>query len=82
MGSQQQHEDISLEPYNPAPSSDVNADIASLHALSESLEADNNIESMTKTQAWNLYTTHMLTTWNARTYEFAAVSQPYTVWGR
>ncbi|KIN01949.1 hypothetical protein OIDMADRAFT_161651 [Oidiodendron maius Zn] len=28
---------------------------------------------MTRSQAWNLYTSHFLSTWNARTYEFAAV---------
>lgn len=30
--------------------------------------------SLSRSQAWNLYTSHMLSTWNARTYEFAAVS--------
>lgn len=29
---------------------------------------------MTKKQALDLYTSHLLSTWNARTYEFAAVS--------
>ena len=28
---------------------------------------------MTRKQALNLYTSHLLSTWNARTYEFAAV---------
>ena len=28
-------------------------------------------------QAWNLYTSHTLSTWNARTYEFAAVSTTF-----
>jgi iron-regulated transporter 1 len=28
---------------------------------------------MTKSQAFNLYTSHFLSTWNVRTYEFAAV---------
>ena len=32
-------------------------------------------EGMTRSQAWNLYTSHFLSTWNARTYEFAAVSK-------
>lgn len=29
---------------------------------------------MTRSQAFNLYTSHFLSTWNVRTYEFAAVS--------
>jgi len=29
--------------------------------------------NITKSQALNLYTSHLLSTWNARTYEFAAV---------
>ena len=28
---------------------------------------------LTKSQAWSLYLLHFLFTWNARTYEFAAV---------
>jgi len=31
-------------------------------------------EGMTRSQALNLYTSHFLSTWNVRTYEFAAVS--------
>jgi len=31
-------------------------------------------EPMSKTQAWSLYTSHFLSTWNMRIYEFAAVS--------
>lgn len=30
--------------------------------------------NMTRSQAYNLYTSHFLSTWNVRTYEFAAVS--------
>ena len=30
--------------------------------------------SMTRSQAWNLYTSHFLSTWNIRTYEYSAVS--------
>jgi iron-regulated transporter 1 len=37
--------------------------------------ADELEEGMTRSQAWNLYTSHFLSTWNARTYEFAAVSK-------
>lgn len=33
-------------------------------------------KGMTAAQAWNLYTSHALSAWNARTYEFAAVSYP------
>lgn len=33
---------------------------------------------MTRSQAFNLYTTHFLSTWNVRTYEFAAVSSGRT----
>lgn len=29
--------------------------------------------SMTRSQAISLYTSHLLSTWNARTYEFSAV---------
>lgn len=39
-------------------------------------EADPSTELeliMTKSQAWNLYTSHFLSTWNMRLYEFAAV---------
>jgi iron-regulated transporter 1 len=35
---------------------------------------DNEPEFMTGSQAFNLYTSHLLSTWNIRTYEFAAVS--------
>lgn len=35
---------------------------------------DVDIDGMTRSQAVNLYTTHFLSTWNVRTYEFAAVS--------
>jgi iron-regulated transporter 1 len=40
------------------------------------LESFPDIEDygMTRSQAFNLYTTHFLSTWNVRSYEFAAVS--------
>lgn len=38
------------------------------------LESLPDIKIMTRSQAINLYTTHFLSTWNVRTYEFAAVS--------
>ena len=31
------------------------------------------VHGMTPAQAWNLYVSHALSTWNVRTYEFAAV---------
>lgn len=31
---------------------------------------------LSRSQAWNLYLSHALSTWNARGYEFAAVSLP------
>lgn len=37
------------------------------------VEVEMEIE-MEKAQAWNLYLTHSLSTWNGRSYEFAAVS--------
>lgn len=40
-----------------------------LEAISRSAASS----GMTTTQAWNLYTSHFLSAWNARTYEFAAV---------
>lgn len=32
------------------------------------------VGGLTTSQAWNLYTSHFLSTWNVRAYEFAAVS--------
>lgn len=31
------------------------------------------VRGMAPAQAWNLYVSHALSTWNVRTYEFAAV---------
>lgn len=46
---------------------------ASLTQMSETaLEIEP--EFMNRSQAFNLYTSHLLSTWNIRTYEFAAVS--------
>ncbi|TVY56040.1 Solute carrier family 40 member 2 [Lachnellula cervina] len=39
---------------------------------SESL-SDSHQNGMTRAQAWNLYVSHFLSTWNIRTYEFAAI---------
>lgn len=41
------------------------------------IECEYEYEGMSSSQAWNLYTSHFLSTWNARTYEFAAVSNLY-----
>lgn len=35
--------------------------------------AENSPGGMSRAQAYNLYTSHFLSTWNIRTYEFAAV---------
>lgn len=32
--------------------------------------------SLSRSQAWNLYVSHAFSTWNARGYEFAAVCVP------
>ena len=34
---------------------------------------ETEMDLMTRSQAWNLYTSHFLSTWNMRMYEFAAV---------
>jgi solute carrier family 40 (iron-regulated transporter), member 1 len=46
---------------------------ASITQMSETT-LDIEPEFMTRSQAFNLYTSHLLSTWNIRTYEFAAVS--------
>lgn len=38
-----------------------------------SLEVLETNTVLTKAQAWSLYTSHFLSTWNMRMYEFAAV---------
>lgn len=40
----------------------------------ETLDKDSFTSSLTRLGAWNLYISHALSTWNIRTYEFAAVS--------
>lgn len=37
------------------------------------LNDDDQYGCMSRSQAWNLYVSHFLSTWNMRTYEFAAV---------
>jgi iron-regulated transporter 1 len=39
----------------------------------------NEPNGLTRSQAFNLYTSHFLSTWNVRTYEFAAVCVHPTV---
>ncbi|KAG4026511.1 hypothetical protein MFRU_040g00690 [Monilinia fructicola] len=43
------------------------------------VEVEMEIE-MEKAQAWNLYLTHSLSTWNGRSYEFAAIVLTANVW--
>ncbi|PMD17489.1 hypothetical protein NA56DRAFT_605825 [Hyaloscypha hepaticicola] len=45
---------------------------ASITQMSETT-LDIEPEFMTRSQAFNLYTSHLLSTWNIRTYEFAAI---------
>ncbi|KAI9876617.1 MAG: hypothetical protein M1830_006054 [Pleopsidium flavum] len=76
MVTQQRSEDIheiSLEPYHSTTTGDGNPDPGLTQTPTTPADAEDNLDYMTKTQAWNLYTTHMLSTWNARTYEFAAI---------
>ena len=57
------------------PCSTTNSELEDIHhvPLLESLP-DSADTGMTRSQAFNLYTTHFLSTWNVRTYEFAAAS--------
>lgn len=74
-------EEITLKPYRmtTASNDEVGEDESHLHLLPAHDDDDDgndeNIVSgpMTKAQVWNLYTTHTLSTWNARTFESAAV---------
>lgn len=54
------------------PPSPENEDLLSNHIAP--LDTDEEQIYITKAQAYNLYTSHFLSTWNIRTYEFAAVS--------
>jgi solute carrier family 40 (iron-regulated transporter), member 1 len=47
-----------------------NASITQVSETSLAIEPN----GMTRSQAFNLYTSHILSTWNVRQYEFAAVS--------
>lgn len=61
--SELNYDDADLS-YSASPSEDV-----SLLSTTET----NGPELMTRSQAWNLYSSHLLSTWNMRMYEFAAV---------
>lgn len=63
------------EARRPPESEEEPADIE-LPLISDSISSSTGEDDdlMTRSQAWNLYTSHFLSTWNVRTYEFAAVS--------
>ncbi|KAE9376928.1 hypothetical protein N431DRAFT_401495 [Stipitochalara longipes BDJ] len=50
----------------------VDMEIASITLISEAV-LDIEPDGMTRSQAFNLYTSHLLSTWNIRQYEFAAI---------
>jgi iron-regulated transporter 1 len=52
---------------------DCSIEDASITQMSETV-LDIEPNGMTRSQAFNLYTSHLLSTWNIRSYEFAAVS--------
>lgn len=45
--------------------------------LTEIPDTESTPTSLTELGAWNLYISHALSTWNVRTYEFAAVGIPF-----
>jgi len=48
--------------------------VQSFGADSQSCDSVSQMSGLSRLQAWNLYLSHALSTWNARGYEFAAVS--------
>lgn len=70
-------EPIALQPYRTTgfAGEDTPGDASNDSLLEQDTQGVDHDKGMTGRQAWNLYTTHFLSTWNARTYEFAAVSQ-------
>jgi iron-regulated transporter 1 len=72
---------MSLEedPTNNAPTNNVEVEDGptSLFVLTRNDEPE---LGMTNSQAYNLYTSHFLSTWNVRTYEFAVVSFVLVAW--
>ena len=73
IGSQMAVEGPEIEAGSARDSPDlVDMDIASITSRSETaLDIEPN--GMTRSQAINLYASHLLSTWNIRQYEFAAV---------
>lgn len=69
MAAKMAVEDAEVE----AGSADDSMADASITQMSETA-LDLEPEFMIRSQAFNLYTSHLLSTWNIRTYEFAAVS--------
>lgn len=74
--------EIPLEPYKitTAGHGQGAEDESYLNLLSAGNDDDDDDDSeimtdriISKAQVWDLYTTHILSTWTARTYEFAAV---------
>ncbi|KAI9730582.1 MAG: hypothetical protein M1834_005823 [Cirrosporium novae-zelandiae] len=49
------------------------ADVDVEDPLLQDVHNEADTSSLSRGQAWNLYTSHFLSTWNARTYEFAAI---------
>jgi iron-regulated transporter 1 len=67
---------MSLEEPALQPPVNPDEDVENRPASPLLLETPPEIQTtgMTRGQAYNLYTSHFLSTWNVRTYEFAAVS--------
>lgn len=67
-----------MSPTTSESSPALEPELEATHDTSTSLllESSPDMEAagMTRSQAFNLYTSHLLSTWNVRTYEFAAVS--------
>jgi iron-regulated transporter 1 len=66
---------VAVEEADPEARSADLADENENTSISQISETVPGIEpnGMTRSQAFNLYTSHFLSTWNIRTYEFAAV---------
>jgi len=60
-----------FSPQNSSPPHDEEPAVLASRDGDEEMALENG---MTRDQAWNLYTSHFLSTWNVRGYEFAAVS--------
>ena len=62
---------LELDPMATTRDSEVETEVN--QTLLRSDVEENPSRGLNQAQARNLYTTHLLSTWNARTYEFAAV---------